>query len=233
MAILDDLESVLGAEAVAKLKASPMASKVTRAGELLDFYTEGTTPPPTDATTRNDSHTADLDLSSVEKLLDRKFADLPKTIDDRVNAIVEKRGNELVTSAVVSALRSSDELNRIYMRETAETGKQFDSMAFNNFVEEQKKTGKSYKNLMEAYEDMTKDRRIEQTVKTKVDEGVREALKARADSSIPGVTPASARSPLGVLMNRGRTTDGENKTAVQRAASNLEARMSRHANDGE
>ena len=233
MAILDDLESVLGAEAVAKLKASPMASKVTRAGELLDFYTEGTTPHPTDATTRNDSHTADLDLSSVEKLLDRKFADLPKTIDDRVNAIVEKRGNELVTSAVVSALRSSDELNRIYMRETAETGKQFDSMAFNNFVEEQKKTGKSYKNLMEAYEDMTKDRRIEQTVNTKVEEKVREELKKRADSSIPGVTPASARSPLGVLMNRGRTTDGENKTAVQRAASNLEARMSRHANDGE
>ena len=52
-------------------------------------------------------------------------------------------------------------------------------------------------------------------------------------ANLPGVTPASARSPLGVLMNRGRTTDGENKTAVQRAASALDARMSRHANDGE
>jgi len=246
MAILDELAGIIGAEAVAKIKAdSKITTKLTEGERLYGFYTdddtttttETTTPPVTTQTTDTTSaaRSAVLDLKAIEGLLDKKLGGLDDRIKTATTATVEeiikKRGAELTVNASSIALRNADELNRVYRRHEKDFGEDFDTAKFNEFVETEKKAGRGFASVTDAYEAWTKDRRTEKTIAAAKEEGKREALKERADMMIPGVTPASARTPLGQLLNRGRDKDATGKTSVEKAASSLEARLARHAND--
>jgi len=235
MALLDDLEGILGKEAVEKIKADPRVSvRASKAEELLGYY-DGDEPvvpvkvePKVEPTKVVSSPGMDMAalLAGIDKSLDSKLGVIGKTIDDKIAEAVKTRGAELAGNASSIALRNADELNRVYRRHEKDFGEDFDSTAFNTFVETQKKTGRNFNSVTEAYEAMTADKRNDKTV----EERVREGLKAKASAqNVPGVTPPSVKSPLGVFMARGKTEGGAD-TAVSKAAAMLAARRAAHAN---
>ena len=235
MALLDDLEGILGKDAIDKIKADPRVSqRAIKADELLGYYDgdEPTAPPakvePKVEPVKVTSPGMDMAalLAGIDKSLDAKLGTIGKTIDDKIDAAVKTRGAELAGNASSIALRNADELNRVYRRHEKDFGEDFDSTAFNTFVEDQKKNGRGFKSVTEAYEAMTADKRTDKTVEDRV----REQLKTRASAqNVPGVTPPSVKSPLGVFMARGKAEGGAD-TAVSKAAAMLAARRASHAN---
>lgn len=242
MALIDELASVIGADAVAKLKADPNVSKrITRGDDFYKMYvgvdddTTTETPAATTTTTAatvpavttapsNDNSGIMAELAKINSRLDA-VKDLPQTIQTEVNKVVEARGRELRGGAVMDALRISDEMNRIYRSHEKTYGEDFDSTKFNTYVEEQKAAGRNFASVTQAYESFTEPKRIDKTVNDRV----RDELKLKATNNVPGVTPPSSKSALSAIMNRGRATDNNNETAVDRAGRKLAERMAANA----
>ena len=80
--------------------------------------------------------------------------------------------------------------------------------------------------MTEAYDDMTREQRMNKEVETRSEERTREKLKERANSTLPGVSGTSG-SPMLRQLHKARTgtgTAGE-QSAVSSAARALEERL--------
>jgi hypothetical protein len=234
MALIDEFEGILGKKAIDNIKKNPKGFK-----DIVElYYGEEDDPPVTAApvvAAPVAPVTTGFDLSAIESLLDKKLGNITdsvrKTTTDTVEEIITKRGAELSSNASAVALRNADELNRVYRRHEKEFGEDFDSTKFNEFVEGEMKNNHRFSSVTAAYEDWTKDRRQEKVIANAKDEGAREALKKKASDFVPGVTPPSARSPLSTFINRGRTTDSQGSTAVERAGESLARKLAASANE--
>ena len=238
--LLDELASVLGtADAIAKIKANPeLADRIAKQDELYGYYKDETieapstvvTPPaavtPPAVVTPPATASGDMGalLRSMETLT-AKIGDIPTLVKTQVDEAVKTRGDELVTAATTRALRQADELAKAredWNRNYSDGGKvPFDSGAFETYVNEQTTAGNRFASVTKAYESFTAAKREDVTVENKV----RERLKERNTGQVPGVTPTTAKSTLGVLLNRGREKDGNGETAVSRAGERLDARL--------
>ena len=235
MSALDQLEALLDQKVIAKIKANPAALKDMVEIYYADAEDDATTTTTTEARQPVAKPAAAFGLGDFEALLDRKLGGLDERIKTTATAAVEEQvktaGERLIQEATTRTLRGADELNRIYRRHEKDFGEELDSTAFDTFLQDQMKTGTRYATMTKAYEEYTRDKRTEKTIATQVEDGVREKLKARATTQeVPGVTPASARSPMTVLLNRGKKTDDTGSTTAQRAGTALSERLAASAN---
>ena len=233
MALIDELFGRgLTQKEIARIKANPGVLK-----EVVDLYyadsedgdATTTAAATTTATAASATPPSAFSLADIEGALDKRLGNLDEriktTATTAIEDVIKNRSEELVTAATDRALRRSDELGRIYRRHEKEFGEEFDSTAFDKWASEQMAAGVRFNGVTNAYETWTADRRLEKKLSGAKEEGAREALKERANQMVPGVTPASARSPLSTFINRGKTTDSEGQTAAHKAGRALSERL--------
>jgi len=233
MALVDDLEGILGAEAIAKLPAD-VRSRIQFGDELTDYYngavSEEPKPPVVQQHPRaavappaQQSNNLGAGLDDIGKLLDSRISGLKDEIAKTVNETIEKRGGELTGTAIAVSLRNTRDLLRIENRYEKDFGETFDDNKLNEFVNQQAEKGVKYASITDAYEAWTAPRYTEK----KIEEGVREGLKQQQSGQhLPGVSPQASRGPVAILQSR-RANDGGGggETAVSRAGRALQERL--------
>jgi hypothetical protein len=233
--ILDDLEGILGADAITKLRANPaLTTRLTRAEEVREFYDgEVETPPaapprreapPVRPPTGGGETLADV-MAGLKTVTDR-IGTIDKTVTDKVNEVVQARGSELLNNAIAISMRNTRELTKLDSRHRADFNEDLDDSKLEAHVKAATEAGRPFRTITEAYDDMTREARVKKQVDTGVETGVREALKARASGQVPGVTPQSG-SPMLKLLRKGPSTPGaDGGTHLDKAARALEERLS-------
>jgi hypothetical protein len=226
MAILDDLEGFLGADAVATLKANPQAlEKFTKVDEVYDFYTGDSNTPPTPAPRREAPPTTvrpatdSPDLASILgelKTVTTTLGGLDDRIKTTTNSIIEERGKQLIGAAMAN----SRELMKIDNRNRAEFGTELDDAALEAHAAAAAASGRPFRTITDAYEDMTRKAREDKTV----DSRVREELKTRNSGQVPGVS-APAATPMLSVLKGGNRQAGDAGSKFDAAASALRARQ--------
>jgi len=225
MAILDDLEGFLGADAVANLKANPQAAEyIAKVDDVYGFYTGERETPPAPAPRREAPPavrpaTDGPDLASILAKLDTVTTSLGG-LDDRIktttNSIIEERGKQLIGAAMAN----SRELMKIDNRNRAEFGTELDDAALEAHAAAAAASGRPFRTITDAYEDMTREARVNKTV----DSRVREELKTRNSGHVPGVS-APAATPMLSVLKGGNRQAGDAGSKFDAAASALRARQ--------
>lgn len=225
--ILAELEGILGAEAVAKLRTNEATvTRLTKASELIGYYEgEDVTPPaprreappavvpPVAAPPTGDS------LAAIMARLD-SFGNLDEKIKTGVDAAVQSRGNELVNNAIAISMRNTRELTKIDSRHRADFGEDLDDSALEAHVKAAQEAGRPFRTISDAYDDMTRKKREDKTV----DERVREGLKAKASGQVPGQSAPAPTPMLGILKG-GKSNPGDQGSKFEAAAAALRARQ--------
>lgn len=208
--ILTDLEGILGVDAVAKLRGNEaVATRLSRASELVEFYDGESTTPPAPPQRREPppaSGTQSAELSAIMTKLEG-FGDVDKKIADGIAAAVKTGGAALHDTAVADAVRINRELSKLDARHRADFGEELDDDKLRAHVDAAIAAGRPFRTVPDAYEDMTREARVAKQVATGVETGVREKLKERASGELPGVTP-SAASPMLRMLKTARTGTG-------------------------
>lgn len=239
MALIDDLEGILGTEAAAKL--TPELRSKLEFGEQLTNYYDGVTEEtpvrqparavvtPTAVATPPAAGLA-AGLSDIEAMFDRKLGNIDERIKTQIETAVKPLGQELFNNAVSVSMRNTRELIHVETRHEKDFGEPLDEVKFNDFVNTAKTNGRSFSTVREAYDAYTGPRYTEKQIKDGVEEGLRQRSSGQ---NLPGSTPVSAKGPVSILM--GRKVDGSNgtgpDTAVGRAAQALQARLDKAANE--
>ena len=228
MAILDDLEGFLGADAVATLKANPQAAEyIAKVDDVYGFYTGERETPPVPAPRREAPPTPTVrpatdnpDLSSILAKLNDVTTSLGG-LDDRIknttNTLIEARGKELIGAAMAN----SRELMKIDSRNRAEFGEELDDTKLEAHAAAAIAAGRPFRTITEAYEDMTREARVNKTV----DNRVREELRQRNSGQVPGVS-APAATPMLSVLKGGNRQAGDVGSKFDAAAAALRARQS-------
>jgi hypothetical protein len=226
MAILDDLESFLGADAVANLKANPQAAEyIAKVDDVYGFYTGERETPPAPAPRREAPPavrpaTDNPDLSSILnelKTVTSTLGGLDDRITSKTTELINKRGNELIGAAMAN----SRELMKIDSRNRTEFGEELDDTKLEAHAAAAIAAGRPFRTITEAYEDMTREARVNKTV----DSRVREELKQRNSGQVPGVSAPAVTPMLSVLKGGGRQA-GDAGSKFDAAAAALRARQS-------
>jgi hypothetical protein len=234
--ILDDLEGILGAEAVTKLRANPtVATRLQRGESIREYYDgtmEGDPPPPVvrpaagapPPVTVGTGSLADV-LGELNKVTER-LGKIDETVANKVNEIVEKRGNELVGTATAISMRNIRELSKIDNRHRTDFGEELDDTKLEAHAAAAAAAGRPFRTVTEAYEDMTREQRLQKQIAAGVETGVREKLKERSNATIPGVSGTSG-SPMLRMLRKGPSGPGAGgeASAVSKAARALEERL--------
>jgi len=229
--ILEELESLVGKDAAAKIAAkSDLATRLQEGERLYQFYTEGTVeePPKTEPVKTEPVVTtqpAPTTTATTTTATDNKsiLAELGTLLDSRLKTFEEK----VVTKASLAALegqvlsktlRLSHDIARIESNHEKEFGEQLDLDKFNTWYEEQRKAGAQFGTVPKAYDVFVQDRRVE----AKIKEGVAAALKQKESStSVPAVTAATALSPAQQVLHDARKTETSGESNAQKAARRL------------
>jgi len=244
MAIIDELEGVLGKDVIAKIKANPKLHLKLNQGDGLrtayygsedvDEDTTTTTPNTTTHTpsTTSSSGPSSLSLADIEGALAKQLGNIDERIDKRVTQTIEARAGEFLANASKIGLQRADELNRLYRRNVTELGEELDTEKFNAFVEEQQNSGVKFSSVTNAWEEFTRPQRTEAEVQKRVRDELKKKATENQGQHLPGVTPPNSKSPIAVLMNRGRAADGSTgETSVEKAGASLERRLRAQASE--
>jgi hypothetical protein len=231
--LLAELEGLLDADSLAKIRSNPTVSeRFTRASDVMSFY-DGETNDPPPAPTRREAPpasgvpTGGGDLAALTAQLTgitSKLDGLDTTIKSKVDEVVQQRGNELVNNAIAISMRNNRELAKVDARHHRDFGEDLDDTALEAHVKAAQEAGRPFRTITDAYEDMTRERRVKKEVDSTVETRVREELKTRASGNVPGVTNPSASPMLNVLKGGGRK-DGDAGTHIDKAASALRERL--------
>lgn len=227
MAVFEELEGLLGAEAVAKLTPE-MRTKLEFGEELTSYYNGDTTeqPKPKVAARSTEPRTepvasGNFDLDAIDKLLEKRVGNIDEKIKAGVDAVVKERGQEIFNNATAAATNTMTEVLRVSKRHReAFPGEELDADVLNTWATEQQKSGVKFTSVTDAWEKMTATKRED----ARVEATVRERLKTRtSQEGVPGYTPPAANAPHRILSMRGRTEGGAG-SAVSAAAADLAAR---------
>lgn len=229
--LLTDLEGILDADTITKLRANPaVADKVKARDEIFGYYMgENDTPPA--APPRREAppvaavppRAATDDLAALTAKLDNFTNGFDAKLDEKLDNIVKKRGDELVNNAVGMAMRNTIELVDVAARHREEMGESLDRSKLEAHANAARESGRPFRTITEAYEDMTRTQREEK----RVDSRVREELKTQASGKVPGNTPAASASPVLNFMRKNRTgVGGDAGNHLDAAAAALRERQS-------
>jgi len=229
--LLTDLEGFLGKEAADKLRATPDAvTRLSRASEIMSFYDGYTETPPTaprvreaPPTVRSATGAGDETLAQIMARLDG-LGNIDEKIKEGVNKIVEARGAELRSGAVADSIRIVRDLTRLDARNRADFGEDMDDAKLQAHIDSATAIGRPFRTVTDAYEDMTRQARIDKQVAAGIESGVREKLKDRASGAVPGVTPTAA-SPMLTMLHKRPNGSTDSGTHLDKAARALEERL--------
>ena len=169
--LLTELEGFLGKEAADKLRATPeAATRLSRASEILNYYDGETETPPAPPRKREDppaprsaSGTGDETLAQIMARLD-SFGDIDKKIAEGVNKVVETRGAELRGGAVADSIKITRELTRLDARHRADFNEDLDDTKLEAHIAAAREAGRPFRTVTDAYDDMTRQARIDKQV---------------------------------------------------------------------
>ncbi len=228
--ILDELEGFLGKDAADKVRNSPFAPRLKRGEEVREFYDGGmegepparqqVTPPARQDGGGGESLT---DVLGQLRTVTESLGKIPQTVHDEVEKVVKTKGDELFSNVLAVSMRNNRELSKIDSRHRAEFGVDLDDDKLAAHADAAAKAGRPFRSVTEAYEDMTRDERINKQVAAQVETGVREKLKERTAASIPGVSGTGGSPMLRAL--KAVPNGGNNASAVSKSARALEDRM--------
>ena len=229
--LLTELEGFLGKEAADKLRATPeAATRLSRASEILNYYDGETETPPAPPRKREDppaprsaSGTGDETLAQIMERLD-SFGDIDKKIADGVNKVVETRVAELRGGAVADSIKITRELTRLDARHRVDFNEDLDDTKLEAHIAAAREAGRPFRTVTDAYDDMTRQARIDKQVAAGVESGIREKLKEKASANVPGVTPTGA-SPMLTMLHKRPNGTTDSGTHLDKAARALEARL--------
>lgn len=226
--ILDELEGILGADAIGKLRAAPIAQRLQRGDSVREYYDgnmEGDPPPPRERQQQRQEpgsgggeSLADV-LGELGKITTR-LGTLDATVATKVNEVVEKRGSELFNNAVGMAMNNTLDLLDITARHRENFGEPLDRVKLEAHATAAREAGRPFRTVTEAWEDMTREDRLEKRIATGVETGIREKLKTINNGSLPGVSGTSGSPMLRAL--KAVPSGGGNTSAVSKAARGLE-----------
>src|SRR6185437_1153928 len=234
--ILSDLEGILGAEATAKLRGNAtLAERLTRGESIREFYDgnmDGDPPPPRTRTqeppppARAATGTGSLDdvLGELNKVTER-LGKIDETVAAKVDEVVKARGSELVGSAVATSMRNIRELSKVDARHRADFGEELDDTKLEAHAEAAAKAGRPFRTVTEAYEDMTRQQRMDKEVEKRSEERTREKLKERSNSTIPGVSGTTGSPILRMLKKTPNGTTAGGGDHISKAATALSERL--------
>lgn len=224
--LLEDLEGLLGTEGVSKL--TPEAkSRLEFAGELESYY-NGTieeAPKPRTAARAPEvptptPNTGSFDLDAIDKLLEKRVGNIDERIKKGIEDGMKEKGAELFKNATSSATDTMLGVLTVSQKHRRDFNEDFDPAVLNAWALDEQKKGRVFKNVEDAYDQMTAPKREQK----RIDDGIREGLKTRnSQESVPGYTPPAANAPHRILSMRGRT-EGTGTSAVSAAAADLAAR---------
>jgi hypothetical protein len=227
--ILDELEGILSPAEVAKLRTSPFAARIERGDEVRAFYDGDVDTPPAPPARREApptehrpaSGTGDSDtLAQIMARLDG-LGDIDKRVEEKVKTIVEQRGSELRGGAVADSIRITRELSKLDARHRADFGEDLDDEKLNAHIAAAREQGRPFRTVADAYEDMTREARINARVETTVRERLKQENSGR---NLPGNTAPAATPMLSLLRGSGRKP-GDAGTTADKAAAALTARL--------
>lgn len=239
MALIDDLEGLLGADAAAKLTPE-MRSKLVFGEQLTNYYDGVVEEAPVRQPARAAQPNVVADpppaaglsagLSDIEAMFDRKLGNIDERIKTQIETAVKPLGQELFNNAVSVSMRNTRELIHVENRHEKDFGEALDETKFNDFVNNAKTNGRNFSTVREAYDAYTAPRYTEKQIKDGVEEGLRQRSSGQ---NLPGSTPVASKGPVSILMGRKVDGSGGNgpDTAVGRAAVALQARMDKAANE--
>ena len=243
MALLDDLKGLLSPEDLAKIEGNPaIKNRIAKGDELYGYYVgedepvtppAAVTPPPAVTPPSTPPPAAGFDLGAIERMLDKRLGDLGKKFEnvvtkDDLTTTINREGARLLSQATANA----DELNSIYMEHRDLTGKPFDRVAFNEFLNKpENKTGEvdkpigqgassRFPSIRSAYEAFVSPVRQEREVERRVQEKLK--TQSGGQPGFPGSTPPpSTNKIVDILKRRNVAADGGGNTRVDRAAAAL------------
>lgn len=225
--ILDDLEGILGKEATDKLRSAPLAQRLQRGDSVREFYDgdqSGDPPAPIRQQQRQEPQGGGgeslSDIMGQLKTVTEGLSKIPQTVQEEVKKVVDAEGNKLFANVLSASMRNNRELSRIDSRHRTEFGADLDDAALEAHADAAAKAGRPFRSITEAYDDMTREARVQKEIKTGVETGVREKLKEQNNGSLPGVSGTAGGPMLRAL--KAVPNGGGNTSAVSKAARALE-----------
>lgn len=230
--ILDELEGILSKDEVAKLRTSPLAQRLQRGDAVREYYDgdmSGDPPLPARQQERQQERQESRGGESLADVLGQLrtvtdgLSKIPQTVQDEVKKVVDAEGNKLFANVLSASMRNNRELSKIDTRHRAEFGEDLDDTKLNAHAQAAIDAGRPFRTVTEAYEDMTREARLEKRIATGVETGVRDKLKERTTASLPGVSGNSGSPMLRAL--KAVPSGGGTGSSVSAAARALEDRL--------
>ena len=128
------------------------------------------------------------------------------------------------STAFQHSIKITRELTRLDARHRADFNEDLDDARLEAHIAAARDAGRPFRTVTDAYEDMTKQARIDKLTTAAREEGKREALKDRATANVPGVTPTGA-SPMLTMLHKRPNGTTDSGTHLDKAARALEERL--------
>jgi hypothetical protein len=137
----------------------------------------------------------------------KQLTDLNTSLETRFKQLDEKyvpvsKLPEMSGQLLERAIRNSHQAMRIELKHTQEfPSEPFELEKVNAFLNDAKAAGRTYPDLMSAYDDMVKEKRVEAKIKKGIEEGLKQKKSAE---TVPAQSGATALSPAQEAMRKAR-----------------------------
>lgn len=213
MALIDDLKGILGEEAIEKIKAGGLDTRITRGDEVLNYLDDGklppevkNTPPPSGLTLEDLTKTLKTSLTEFETSFATK---MEATAEAKAKALIDAKSNEFYSGVLAQSTKWADEISDIKLDHRETFGEKLDLEAMRTWAKENNKPIDSPKAI---YDEFTREKRTEKMIEAKAEEKAKTIISAR---TVPGVSPASSTGVRAALKTFGKAVNAEGKTRAE------------------
>ena len=213
MALIDDLEGILGKEAIEKIKAGGLDARISRGDEVLSYLDDGKLPPETKTTPA----VSGLSLEDLTKTLKTSFTEFETSFTSKVDAIAEAKAKSLIdakssefySGVLAQSTKWADEISDIKSDYRETFGEKLDLETMRTWAKENNKSIDSPKAI---YEEFTREKRTEKLIEQKAQEKANAIISSK---SVPGVSPAQATGVRAALKTFGKAVNADGKTRAE------------------
>lgn len=149
--------------------------------------TQETTPPrtPQSALPNPTTQTSavGVDEARLASIIESKLGEIftGENFTKQVNSIFERKVSEVTPGLLGTTTKNADEIYTIRRASEKEFNKELDTVALTKFVDDARKTGKTYGSYVDAYNDFVNEDRVQ----ARIAKGIKDGLVAKANSETP------------------------------------------------
>jgi hypothetical protein len=211
MALIDDLAGILGVDAIEKIKASGLNSRIERGDEVLSYLDKGELPPEPKTTASG------LTLEDLTKTLKESFGSFETTFTPKISEIAKaqaeavwtSKANEAQAGILAESTKWAHQMSQIERAHEKDFNEPLDLDKLNEFA---KNTGRPITSPKAVYDEWTRDRRTELEIEKRATEKAKAQISSQ---SLPGVSPGSATGVRAALKSFGKAVDASGKTRAE------------------